>query len=79
MTEVNRCAECGSELAADSPQGLCPGCLLKRGLETNTFATGGGASSSADFVPPTPAELSPAISPIWRVSSFSAAGHRRGL
>ena len=57
MTEANRCAECGSELAADSPQGLCPGCLLKRGLETNTFATGGGAPSSGDYVPPTPAEL----------------------
>ena len=57
MTEVNRCAECGSELAADSPQGLCPGCLLKRGLETNTFASGGEPSAPADFVPPTPAEL----------------------
>ena len=57
MSEANRCAECGSELAADAPQGLCPGCLLKRGLETNTFATGGEPSASADYVPPTPAEL----------------------
>ena len=57
MSEANRCAECGGELAADAPLGLCPGCLMKRGLETNTFPTGGGASASADYVPPTPAEL----------------------
>ena len=57
MSEANRCGECGSELAADAPLGLCPGCLMKRGLETNTFATGGGPSTSADYVPPTPAEL----------------------
>ena len=57
MSEANRCAECGGELAADAPQGLCPGCLMKRGLETNTFATGGEPSAAADYVPPTPAEL----------------------
>jgi serine/threonine protein kinase/protein involved in polysaccharide export with SLBB domain len=57
MSEANRCAECGGALAADSPQGLCPGCLLKRGLETNTFATAGGSPPAADFVPPTPGEL----------------------
>ena len=34
MADENRCPQCGAELAADAPQGLCPGCLLKRGLET---------------------------------------------
>src|SRR3972149_4614889 len=46
MSGENRCAECGIELVADAPQGLCPGCLLKRGLETHTFATEGGKGDS---------------------------------
>ena len=57
MSEANRCAECGGELASDAPQGLCPGCLLKRGLETNTFPTGGESPAADQVPPPTPAEL----------------------
>ena len=54
----NRCPECGAALAEDRPQGLCPRCLLKRGLETNTMAGDGGSTpSKADYVPPSPAEL----------------------
>ena len=59
MNQENRCPQCGAELAADMPQGLCPACLLKRGLETQT---GGGEASqpgAAAYVPPTPAELAP--------------------
>jgi len=59
MDQENRCPQCGAELAADVPQGLCPACLLKRGLESQT---GGGEASqpgSAAYVPPTPAELAP--------------------
>ena len=36
MTESNLCPECGKELSPSAPRGLCPACLLKRGLETNT-------------------------------------------
>ena len=58
MSEGRRCPECGAELAADVPQGLCPACLLKRGLETQTAAgQGASAAAAADAVPPTPAEL----------------------
>ncbi len=58
MSEGRRCPECGAELAADAPQGLCPACLLKRGLETQTAAgQGASAAAAADAVPPTPAEL----------------------
>jgi uncharacterized RDD family membrane protein YckC/tRNA A-37 threonylcarbamoyl transferase component Bud32 len=42
-----KCAQCGAVLPADSPQGLCPACLLQRGLETT------GAPGEA----PSPAEL----------------------
>ena len=58
MNAANRCPECGTELAANAPQGLCPACLLKRGLETRTAVTGESQSSGlGDFVPPTPEEL----------------------
>ncbi len=56
MADENRCAQCGAMLAADAPQGLCPACLLKRGLESATFATA-GEPSAAGYIPPTPAEL----------------------
>jgi eukaryotic-like serine/threonine-protein kinase len=59
MSDENRCAQCGIELAADAPQGLCPGGLFKRGLETQSVATGGKSPPAADFVPPAPAGLAP--------------------
>src|ERR1051325_9140657 len=30
------CPQCGKEMAADAPQGLCPSCLMKVGLGTET-------------------------------------------
>jgi tRNA A-37 threonylcarbamoyl transferase component Bud32/DUF4097 and DUF4098 domain-containing protein YvlB len=58
MSEEKRCAECGAVLTADAPHGLCPACLLKRGLAPSTGAgepDNRGARSG--FVPPPPAEL----------------------
>ena len=46
----------GPNWPADAPQGLCPACLLKRGLETQTGA-GEAGQPGADYAPPTPAEL----------------------
>ena len=49
-------------MPADAPEGLCPNCVLKAGLQTGgdslagTTASGGG-SAGESFVPPTPAEL----------------------
>ena len=59
MSQENRCPGCGAELTDDTPQGLCPACLLKRGLESQTGFSGAGQASAADYVPPTPAELAP--------------------
>jgi len=39
MAEDRQCSECGGELAADVPQGLCPQCLMKLGLVGNTDVT----------------------------------------
>ncbi|MGD0899680.1 MAG: serine/threonine-protein kinase, partial [Thermoguttaceae bacterium] len=51
-------------MPADAPEGLCPNCILKAGLQTDglsqTGASAPGGGSRADsFVPPTPAELAP--------------------
>ena len=34
MAARERCPSCGNELPANAPQGLCPACLLKQGLES---------------------------------------------
>jgi serine/threonine-protein kinase len=34
MAEDERCPSCGSELPVNAPQGLCPACLLRQGLDT---------------------------------------------
>ncbi len=59
MNEENRCPQCGAELAANAPRGLCPACLLKGGLGTETGPWEGGGSGPGDYQPPTPAELAP--------------------
>ena len=68
MAETEKCTECGADLPADAPQGLCPKCLIKLGLptgaETDKTATPDDQSNvptnttpPARFVPPEPAEL----------------------
>ena len=36
MTSDLTCPECGERLPADAPRGLCPACLLKAGLASDT-------------------------------------------
>ncbi|HEY2081734.1 MAG TPA: serine/threonine-protein kinase, partial [Verrucomicrobiae bacterium] len=54
-TEVipRKCPKCGAELKADAPEGLCPACLLQRGLATE----GGAPPGTPAFTPPPIAEL----------------------
>jgi predicted Ser/Thr protein kinase len=61
MTDAKLCPECGAQIPAGSPGGMCPQCLLKAGL-----AGGGGAGTvgstaaspgSSGFIPPAPDEL----------------------
>ena len=68
MATPNPCPQCGAELPGDAPQGLCPACLMKLGLESNTRAdtvsTPGGHGATVTtptgggFVAPEPAALS---------------------
>src|SRR5262245_4899534 len=45
MSEVTRCTACGAENAtAESPQGLCPSCLLKLGLSDPALTISAPAS-----------------------------------
>ena len=45
MAEELRCPECGSNLTANAPEGLCPRCLIKMGL-------GGSADAPATLDKP---------------------------
>ena len=36
MAEERRCGQCGKGLPADAPAGLCPECLLKVGLQSQS-------------------------------------------
>ena len=51
--EKKICAECGAELTSDAPQGLCPKCLIKRGLESSVAAAPSSPESKA-VADPTP-------------------------
>jgi serine/threonine protein kinase len=69
MTDTIHCPDCGLPLPPDAPQGECPRCLLRAGLESQPAVAGvahSGASpiavtrtssGHAHFVPPTVAEL----------------------
>jgi len=59
MTDQTRCPQCGQPLPADAPQALCPACLLKRGMESNTL--GDTAGPAAAWTPPTVEELAGAF------------------
>lgn len=58
MTEARRCPECGKDLPPDAPEGLCPQCMLKAGLASQTgpgmepLGTVSYSPGSAGFVPP---------------------------
>ena len=52
MDEQRTCPECGRPLPPDTPQGLCPACLLKRGLESNTLGATAGEGASRWTPPP---------------------------
>ena len=61
MAEKTNCPECGADLPANAPKGLCPQCLMKAGMQISIEDKGAGASedgtSPSGFVPPEPGEL----------------------
>ena len=66
MTESTKCPQCGGELSANFPPGVCPACLLRQGMSPSTLTGAEGEVSGASgssprrsWTPPTPAELAP--------------------
>jgi predicted Ser/Thr protein kinase len=62
MSESGRCPACGAEMAANAAEGLCPACLLKRGLERPSASLPPGEPTAASppgsgFAVPTAAEI----------------------
>lgn len=51
------CPRCGGPLPPNSPQGLCPRCVLGVGLATETDATGDHGPHGTNVVPPPEAEI----------------------
>ena len=57
METMPLCQNCGRPLAANAPKGLCPECLLKAGLATETNPQPGQPGAAHRFVPPPIEEL----------------------
>jgi len=57
MATDHTCPNCGRELEADAPQGLCPECLMKAGFGTGAAPQPGEPTVQAPFIPPPVAEL----------------------
>jgi len=68
MAEEKNCQQCGAELPANAPGGVCPKCVMKLGLPTGTdpekpaaldgqHAVPTSATPPGGFVPPEPAVL----------------------
>jgi len=61
MADTKRCPQCGAQLAADAPKGLCPQCLLKQAMATVDPPVDDPVATSSPirrFSAPTPDELS---------------------
>ena len=58
---AKRCQRCSAPLPADSPHGLCPACLLKRGLEPDTIGYTAASQAGASWRPPELEELAVAF------------------
>ena len=52
----NKCPQCGADLPAGAPQGICPRCLLKQGLQPDTQAQT-SLTPPGGFVPPEPEQI----------------------
>ena len=48
MSSARNCSGCGAELPADAPEGLCPHCLVKRGLEESATLPDAEPRSGSD-------------------------------
>ncbi len=52
MADKRECPECGTELPSGSPEGLCPACLMKMGLQAPETVDPTTLTGGSDFTPP---------------------------
>ena len=62
MTTPRKCPQCGGEIPADFPYGVCPKCLMQQGFKSHDAAPAGDqtidpTASHSGFVAPSPEEL----------------------
>jgi serine/threonine protein kinase len=69
MTDALRCPECGSELPANAPRGLCPRCLMKQALESRSGPMSGLSLPEAGAAPTVIGDFAP-DQPEFNVSLF---------
>ncbi|QVL33538.1 serine/threonine protein kinase [Telmatocola sphagniphila] len=79
MSEQKICPQCGSEIPADAPNGICPKCLLGMAMQPSQTASlnataSVAASSKTTFVPPTAEELKDVIPQIEMLELLATGG-----
>ncbi|MGK0200408.1 MAG: serine/threonine protein kinase [Yoonia sp.] len=57
MNDPPACPDCGEPLPSDSPQALCPACLMRQALASRTIDGKGDGSKPSAVPPPTPEEI----------------------
>ncbi len=62
MTELQQCPQCGADVPADAPGGVCPKCLMRQGFEIQDNARNADQGNDptaghSGFVAPSPEEL----------------------
>src|SRR6516165_4437187 len=60
MTENHRCNRCGNPLPSDAPEGTCPACMPRTGLEPETRPPSDGSAGenvTFSFEPPQPGHV----------------------
>ncbi len=74
MAEIRRCIRCGNPLPSEAPDGICPACMLRAGLEPDTKPMPEGSAGenvTFSFEPAQPGHvlenLARSIGPIPRV------------
>ena len=59
MSDVRSCGQCGVIMPDDSPNGICPSCLMRLGMGAqNAAGTQTHQAGRQQFVAPKPHELS---------------------
>jgi hypothetical protein len=62
MPTTSTCPECGAPLPADAPQGLCPKCLLRRGMDVTLTSSEPPPAPTLIANPTTPTSPAPPTS-----------------